>query len=146
MAKKIWYLFYWIGPNFDRLPCIFHCITFLLHNSITFITWHTTIMTHTKNIIWQKMLSSSSSKRSHYEVCLFLTGTLLFKYHLQLPLFTYNFRNGHFFKKELVNHQLKVWSETILVHEKYGLENQALEVYNFWIARGKWEWMNLCCH
>ena len=50
------------------------------------------------------------------------------------------------FLKELGNHQLKVWSKTILKHEKYGLENQGLEVYNFWIARGKWEWLNLCCH
>ena len=66
-----------------RRPCIFHSITFLVSTySITVITSHNHHDTHTKKNC-QKKLSASSSKRSHYEVCMFLTSTLLFKYHCQ---------------------------------------------------------------
>ena len=144
MAKKIWYLFYWIGPNFDRLPCIFHCITFLLHNSITFITSHNHHDTHKKHNLTKNAVVKFFKKESLWSL-LVLDWYTVVQISFAVATFYIQLQKWPFLK-ELGNHQLKVWSKTILVHDKYGLENQGLEVYNFWIARGKWEWMNLCCH
>ena len=121
-AKKIWYSFYWIGPNIDALPCIFHGITCLLHYHnffyvhVTQPTWHTQKTQFDKKRCHQVTMKSACSWLIH--CCSNSCSCHFLHTPSEMAIFEGTWQPSATY---LRNQSLKVWSKVILEYEKYGL-------------------------